>query len=81
MNALANSICKAFCGELQVNSVPSGYAVSTAFVDASGDKITFYLSESEDGWRAEDDGDYLASLVARDIPLILGHARRYWMRY
>ncbi len=91
MNALADTICSAFCGELQVHAVPSGYAVSTAFADASGDKITFYLTEGEDGWRAEDDGEYLSSLIARDIPFdqgprakvldaILVEAGAYWDR-
>lgn len=72
MNALADTICSAFCGELQVHTVPAGYAVSTAFADASGDRISFYLTEGEDGWRAEDDGEYLADLVARDIPFDTG---------
>lgn len=91
MSALADTICSAFCGELQVHPVPSGYAVSTAFADASGDKITFYLSQGEDGWRAEDDGEYLSGLVARDIPFdqgprskvldaILQEAGAYWDR-
>ncbi len=91
MNALADTICSAFCGELQVHAVPSGYAVSTAFADASGDKITFYLTEGEDGWRAEDDGEYLSGLIARDIPFdsgprakildaILLEADAYWDR-
>lgn len=91
MNALAETICSAFCGELQVHTVATGYAVSTAFADASGDKITFYLTESEDGWRAEDDGEYLSNLIARDVPFdqgprakvldaILLEASAYWDR-
>ncbi len=55
-----------------MHPVPSGYAISTAFADASGDKISFYLTEEEDGWRAEDDGEYLSGLIARDIPFDQG---------
>jgi hypothetical protein len=68
MNAFETALCSAFCGGIQVHPVPSGYAVSTAFEDASGDRITFYVSEVEDGFVLEDDGDYLATLAARDIP-------------
>lgn len=87
----AKQICSAFCNELQVHAVPAGYAVSTAFTDASGDRITFYVVEDSDGYRLEDDGDYLATLVARDLPFdqgargklldaILADGDAYWDR-
>jgi len=87
----AKTLCSAFCGAIDVRAVPSGYAVSSAFEDSSGDRITFYLSETEDGYRIEDDGDYLAHLVARDIPInegtrgqlldaILDQGRAFWDR-
>jgi hypothetical protein len=87
----AKQICSAFCDELQVHPVPAGYAVSTAFEDASGDKITFYVVEDSDGFRLEDDGDYLATLIARDMPFeqgargklldaILAEGHAYWDR-
>jgi len=66
---LSNLLCRAFCEEITVRNVPAGFAISTAFSDASGDRITFYAVETEDGWRLEDDGDYLANLVARDVPI------------
>ncbi|SNT05416.1 protein of unknown function DUF1828 [Sphingomonas laterariae] len=71
--------------------MPSGYAVSSSFTDGSGDKITFYIVETPDGFVVEDDGDYLASLIARGIHIeagargkmldaILDEARAYWDR-
>lgn len=87
----AQQICSAFCDELQVHPVPTGYAVSTVFTDASGDRITFYVVEDADGYRLEDDGDYLATLIARDMPFdqgsrgklldaILAEGQAYWDR-
>jgi hypothetical protein len=46
--------------------------VSSVFKDSSGDKISFYISETPDGFQIEDDGDYLASLIARDIHIETG---------
>lgn len=91
MNDFAKQICSAFCNELQVHPVPAGYAVSTAFADSSGDRITFYVVEETDGFRLEDDGDYLATLVALDMPFdqggrgklldaILAEGGAYWDR-
>lgn len=65
-------LCAAFCGGLQVHPVPSGYAVSSVFTDNSGDRITFYITETPDGVQIEDDGDYLANLIARDIQITAG---------
>ncbi len=69
---LETELCAAFCGGLEVHAVPSGYAVSSAFTDSSGDRITFYIAETDDGFHIEDDGDYLATLVARDIQITTG---------
>jgi hypothetical protein len=88
---LERQLCAAFCAAVQVRPVPSGFAVSSAFEDSSGDRITFYLSETLDGWRIEDDGDYLAHLIARDIAInegtrgqlldaILEQGHAYWDR-
>lgn len=73
---LRNDLCKSFCREISVHPVPAGYAVSTAFEDSSGDRLTFYVVETPDGPRLEDDGDYLASLLARDIPIFDGTRRQ-----
>jgi hypothetical protein len=90
-DALSDALCRAFCGAIDVRAVPSGLAISSAFEDSSGDRLTFYLTEDEDGYRIEDDGDYLATLIARDIPInegtrgqlldaILDQGKAYWDR-
>lgn len=86
---LAEKLCKTFCGGVSVNPVASGYAISSLFEDDSGDKISFYLSPSIDGYVIEDDGSYLSHLVAKDIPInegmrgalldsILAKGNAYW---
>lgn len=71
-DALSEALCRAFCSGIEVHPVPTGLAISSAFEDGSGDRITFYLVEDANGLRLEDDGDYLATLTARDIPIIDG---------
>lgn len=70
--ALRNALCKTFCSSIVVNPVPSGFAISTLFSDRSGDPLSFYLVESGDGFRIEDDGEYLAQLVGSGIPIDQG---------
>lgn len=65
-------LCSTFCGSIDVRAVPSGLAISSIFTDSSGDPIEFYLTSTGDGFRIEDDGSYLASLAARDIPIMQG---------
>lgn len=88
---LEHALCNAFCGSVQVRPVSTGFAVSSAFEDGSGDRITFYIADDIDGVRLEDDGDYLANLIARDIPItegtrgqlldsILDQGRAFWDR-
>ena len=89
---LKQQLCKTFCGSVNVRPVPIGLAVSSAFADASGDPISFYVTSLEDGEaRIEDDGSYLSHLIARDIPIdqgprgqlldaILKQADSYWDR-
>lgn len=71
-SSLSKALCATFCENITVRPVPVGYAVSTAFSDASGDRLTFYLRETPDGYVIEDDGDYLSLLVAKDIPITEG---------
>ncbi|WP_037476551.1 DUF1828 domain-containing protein [Sphingobium sp. ba1] len=89
--ALEKELCATFCAGLEVHPVPSGYAVSSVFQDNSGDKIAFYLVETPDGFRIEDDGDYLSTLIASDIRIdsgsrgtmldaILADGGAYWDR-
>lgn len=88
---LSKALCQAFCGSVEVRPVPDGYAISSAFQDSSGDRISFYLTQSEDGFRVEDDGDYLAHLIAQDVPInegtrgqlldaILHQSQAFWDR-
>ena len=84
-------LCDRFCSEITVNPVPVGLAVSTALRDSSGDRFSFYVTQDHDGLHLEDDGSYLAQLVARDVPIgdgtrgelldaILKQSRAYWDR-
>jgi hypothetical protein len=86
---LSKSLCKAFCTGVTVNPVGSGYAISSLFEDDSGDRISFYLSPTVDGYTIEDDGSYLSHLIAKDIPIsegtrgqlldaILAKSHAYW---
>lgn len=71
--ALRNALCKTFCSSVSVNAVPSGYAISTVFTDRSGDLIGFYLANDGEGYRIEDDGEYLARLIGMGIPIDQGN--------
>lgn len=71
-DVVKHDICEAFCGSVQVYPVASGLAISSVFEDASGDRIDFYLSETPDGMMLEDDGSYLAELIARGIAIDQG---------
>jgi len=88
---LKNALCAAFCSAFEVHAVAAGYAVSSIFTDRSGDRIGFYVVESEDGYRVEDDGEYLSRLVASGVDLeksqrgqlldaVLAEGRAYWDR-
>ena len=87
--ALRRSLCSNFCSGVSVNPVASGYAVSSVFEDNSGDRISFYITPTSDGFVIEDDGAYLAHLIAKDIRIdhgtrgqlldaILSTAGAYW---
>src|SRR4051794_3125957 len=70
---LKKQLCTTFCGAIDVRPVPSGLAISSAFEDNSGDRLSFYLTEVvDDGFRIEDDGSYLSQLIAKDIPIDQG---------
>ncbi len=88
---LKNALCAAFCSAFEVHAVAAGYAVSSIFTDRSGDRIGFYVVESEDGYRVEDDGEYLSRLIASGVELdkgqrsqlldaVLAEGRAYWDR-
>jgi hypothetical protein len=65
-------LCSAFCAGFEVHPVASGYAVSSLFTDRSGDPMSFFLGAGDDGYRLEDDGEYLSRLVASGVDLERG---------
>ncbi|MBD0865046.1 MAG: DUF1828 domain-containing protein [Rhodobacteraceae bacterium] len=69
---LKRDLCQAFCATITVNPVPAGYAVGTPFLDHSGDPIGFYVVKDGDGFRLEDDGEYLAQLEGSGVPIDKG---------
>lgn len=70
--ALKTKLCRTFCSSIAVNSVPSGIAISTFFLDRSGDPIGFYMVERKDGLQLEDDGEYLARLIGSGVSIDQG---------
>lgn len=91
IDELKRQVCSMFCGAITIRPVPTGYAISSAFEDNSGDRISFYLTSTTEGFQIEDDGSYLAHLIAKDIPIeqgqrgqlleaILSQANAYWDR-
>jgi hypothetical protein len=69
---IRKSLCNIFCTSINVNAVPCGFAISTLFADQSGDPLGFYVVEDSDGYRIEDDGEYLARLVGSGIAIDQG---------
>lgn len=53
-----------------------GLAVRSPFGDKSGDKVTFYVRETGDGYQLEDDGSYLPHLLASGIDFERGQRRQ-----
>lgn len=88
---LKSRICSMFCGAINIAPLASGYAISSPFEDRSGDRIDCFLTPDGDGYHLQDDGSYLAELIARDIAIdqgtrgqlldgILSEAKAYWNR-
>jgi hypothetical protein len=69
---LKRNLCAFFCQFVEVHPTPSGWVISSPFQDSSGDPISVYLSSNPDGFVLEDDGAYLASLLAKDIRIDQG---------
>ena len=89
--ALEKSLCRAFCSSITINPVPCGYAVSTFLGDRSGDLIVCYIVKDKDGYRIEDDGEYLSRLIGSGIAVdqgmrekllddVLGQSQSSWDR-
>jgi hypothetical protein len=66
---MKDALCKAFCDDLRVRRVPAGFAVSTGFLAHDGDKIGFYVVDSEHSplKRIEESGTTLALLEGSGV--------------
>lgn len=64
---LKEQLCRAFCSSVDVSMTPAGLAVSTDIFMDLGDPISFYLSETADGYACEDDGDFVATAIASNL--------------
>jgi hypothetical protein len=73
---LEKALCSTFCEAITVNPVPCGFAVSAGFTDASGDRIGFYVVADGENYHLEDDGEYLAQLVALGIDFERGQRQQ-----
>jgi len=71
---IEKTLCEAFCDGITVSRVPAGFAVSTAFEDASGDRIGFYVTRdaAADRYRIEDDGSLVPTLIASGVNILTG---------
>jgi hypothetical protein len=69
---MREQLCKAFCDNLLVRSVPAGLAVSTAFVGPDGDRIGFYVRTAHGSNRIEDNGMVLPNLEASGLDFSSG---------
>lgn len=65
--SIAETICRAFCDELQVQPQPAGLAISTPFRGMDGDPIGFFAVERDGLWRLEDNGLTVPMLVASGV--------------
>lgn len=63
---MKDDLCKAFCDELAVRTVPAGLAVKTAFRREDGDAIGFYIIGPNTAglYRIEDDGATVSYIEA-----------------
>jgi hypothetical protein len=66
---MKEALCKAFCNDLLVRKVPAGLAVSTGFLGHDGDKIGFYVVNSDHSplKRIEESGTTYAMLEASGV--------------
>ena len=44
-DTLREGICKTFCGDLSVKTLPSGIAITTTFRDAVSDPIACFIED------------------------------------
>jgi hypothetical protein len=73
---LGKALCSTFCETVTVNPVPCGFAISAGFSDVSGDRIGFYVIADGENYHLEDDGEYLAQLLAVGIDFERGQRQQ-----
>ncbi|MET3857357.1 DUF1828 domain-containing protein [Rhizobium sp. OAE497] len=76
ISAVESSLHRSFSDAVSVRAVPVGLAVNSPFFDESGDHISFYVRDVEDGVILEDGGDFLPHLVASGIDIEVGQRRQ-----
>jgi len=76
ISAVELSLHRSFSDSVSVRAVPAGLAVNSPFFDGSGDHISFYVRDVENGVVLEDDGDFLPHLVASGIDIEGGQRRQ-----
>lgn len=79
-NALRDGICKIFCGDLAVKTLPSGIAVTTTFRDAVSDPIACFIEQDNGGWYMADDGHFLSDTAARGVDIQSGARKDFLNR-
>lgn len=76
--SIKESLCEMFCDGISISDVPAGIAVSTAFEDGIGDRISFYIVQDKDTglYRIEDDGSLVPELLAMGTKVTEGQRGR-----
>jgi len=79
MNAerLRKELCRAFCSELSVNTVPAGLAFSGVFEDLNGDRVSGYLIRDRELPYLSDDGSFLSDLESSGVDVLGGTRAKF----
>lgn len=74
---MRSDLCRAFCNDITVTTVPAGVAVSTVFRRDDGDRVAFYVIEDEEGQvHLEDDGGTVPMLEGAGVDFETDTRRR-----
>lgn len=76
-DSLRDALCHHFCTDIAVMPVAGGVVVSSSLALDAGDRIAFEVLEDAGGHIIADDGDFLATLVARGIDIAEGTRRGF----
>lgn len=73
---MKDKLCHAFCAQLHVEELLSGWAVATPYTHPDGDPVMFFIMKKPGGMvRLEDDGAQLALLESEGINLDIRKSR------